>query len=69
MVKVESSNIHSVGYDEQSKTLRIKFINGGKYEYSPVEPERHKAMMVAESIGSFFFKHIKNNSSLKTIKL
>lgn len=69
MEPVESSNIHSVGYDDKTKTLRVKFLNGNIYDYSPVEPQRYKAMKVAESVGSFFFKYIKSNASLKVVKL
>ncbi len=69
MVPVESSNIDSVGYDDATQTLRIKFLNGGQYEYTPVEPSRYKAMKVAKSVGSFFFTYIKSNASLKVTKL
>lgn len=68
MVKVESSNLDSVGYDLATKTLAVKFHNNMVYHYSPVEPERHKAMMVAKSIGSFFNQYIKDNAMLKVVK-
>ena len=31
---VSSSNLHSVGYDQESAVLEIKFKEGGVYQYS-----------------------------------
>jgi hypothetical protein len=35
---VTSSNIASIGYDEDSQTLEIEFLNGGLYQYFDVPP-------------------------------
>lgn len=71
MKPVKSSQINAVGYDAASKTLAIEFKGGGKvdaprppslYHYANVEPELFEDMMVAESVGSFFYKNIKPDS-------
>ncbi len=68
MVAVISSQLAGVGYDAESKTLRITFAKrkdgtpGSSYDYADVEPETHEAMMAAESVGSYFHKNIKPNA-------
>ena len=61
MTPVESSNIASVGYDEQTKVLHIQFKSGATHAYSDVSPEKHKALMAAESKGKHFIAHIRNS--------
>jgi hypothetical protein len=58
---VESSQVAAVGYDEATKTLAVTFTRGtgAIYHYLNVEPQLHRDFMAAESIGSFFGKHIK----------
>jgi len=69
MIPVESSQIHSIGYDEPTKTLRIQFKNskgepGSLYSYANVPPELHVNFMAAESKGKFFGANIKTASDL-----
>lgn len=56
---VSSSNIRSIGYDEDSQTLEVEFNNGGVYEYLGVPPSEHDALMQAPSVGSYLHTHIK----------
>lgn len=58
-IGVKSSNVESVGYDPDTKTLQVSFKNGGVYNYAGVEPEKHKDLMAAKSIGGFIHTHIK----------
>lgn len=67
--KVVSSNINSIGYDEKTKTLEVEFYNQQVYQYSPITLEGYQLLMAAESIGSFFGKHIKNNRQVNCVKL
>ena len=62
MKPIKSSQITSIGYSADTKTLAILF-NGGKsaYHYSNVEPEVFDALSGADSVGSYFYKHIKPN--------
>jgi hypothetical protein len=64
---VKSSNIKSIGYDEKTKTLHVEFSSGGIYEYADVSPEKHTALMSADSIGGYLHKHIKGTHGHKKI--
>ena len=55
---VNSSNIASVGYDRG--ILEIEFKNGSLYHYHQVPEEVFENWFKTESVGSYFFKHIKN---------
>lgn len=68
-VKVESSNIYSVGYDADSMTLQVAFKNGAIYNAHPITAECHKSMMNAESIGSFYHQHIRNNENVTVTQI
>jgi len=64
MLRVESSQIHSIGHDPATKTLAIRFKNykgeaTSLYHYSNFTAEEFAAFKTAESIGSHFGKHIK----------
>ncbi|AIV65710.1 KTSC domain-containing protein [Burkholderia pseudomallei] len=65
MIPVESSQIHSIGYDEQTQTLAIRFKDRATgaptslYHYDNATPANFAALRSAESIGSHFYKHIK----------
>lgn len=56
---VASSNIKSIGYCPDSKTLEVIFHNGGHYCYEDVSAEKHKELMEAKSLGSHLAQHIK----------
>lgn len=62
---VKSSQIHSIGFDPDSKTLEIEFarkdpkVEGSIYQYANITPSFHKELMEAESQGSFFINRIK----------
>ncbi|WP_370620259.1 KTSC domain-containing protein [Pantoea ananatis] len=57
---VTSSNIASIGYEENSLTLEIEFIKSGVYEYSDVPPHVYSELRSAPSIGVYFNENIKN---------
>lgn len=65
---VKSSNIHSVAYDPEARTLEVKFHSGGHFRYQDVDPKTHEAMMAADSVGSFFGKHIRGKHAGEDIK-
>lgn len=66
-VKVQSSNIQEVKHEKD--ILTIKFKGSGVYEYSPVSLKDYDEFMKAESKGSFFHQHIKNNPGITTKKI
>lgn len=59
-VAVDSSAIHSIGYDKDTQHMEIKFKNGGTYRYPEVSPETHAAFINAESHGEHFRSHIRH---------
>ena len=66
---VDSSQINEVGYDAASKTLGIRFKPGrtspaSEYHYANVPPMVHRAMITAESVGSYFAAEIKKRPDL-----
>ena len=78
--KVESSQIHSIGYDKSSQVLEVAFLLKGQlaienpnavnvYQYHDVSPELHAKLLAAESIGSFFYHEIRGPYKDKTDKV
>jgi len=65
---VESSNLASVGYDEETKTLEIQFHSGGIYQYDEVEKEISDELMNAESKGRYFMSMIRGAYSYSRIR-
>lgn len=56
---VVSSNIASIGYDANSQTLEIEFLNGGVYQYFDVPSYVHEELMNADSHGQYLAQNIK----------
>ena len=59
--RVSSSNIASVGYDEDEQVLEVVFRDGRVYHYLEVPPERALSLLRAESKGRFLNSQIKPN--------
>jgi KTSC domain len=57
---VSSSNLASVGYDEQSQTLEVEFAGGSVYQYYNVGKELFDQFMTAPSKGQFLSTYIRN---------
>jgi KTSC domain len=60
---VNSTNILSIGYDEESQILEIEFNTKRIYRYSNVPPHIYSALMKSSSHGKYFLKHIANSYS------
>ena len=58
---VESSNLNSVGYEPDTKTLEIEFHDGGIYQYFDVPEHIHADLMSASSHGKYFHANIRKN--------
>ncbi len=58
-IPVDSSNINSIGYDQESMTLEVEFANGNIYQYFDVPPRVHENLMKADSKGKFLHSQIK----------
>jgi len=55
---VSSSNIASVGYDENTEILEVEFLNGSIYEYKNVPLVIYQEFINAASLGSYFNREI-----------
>jgi len=58
MIPVVSSNVESIGYNEEIQILRVKFLNGGIYEYKNVPFAEFDHLKNASSIGSYLNRNI-----------
>lgn len=59
MEHVESSNIETIGYDEDSSTLQVEFKNGGMYQYFDVPENIFEGLRDADSVGGYLASVIK----------
>ena len=60
MHPVQSSNVESVGYDEQSQVIYIRFLNGAVYGYKGASKAEFDGLLVAPSVGSYIHRNLKN---------
>jgi hypothetical protein len=60
MISVSSSNIESLGYDEQNQIAYVRFLNGTLYIYKDVPKHEYDALLNAPSIGSYLHRNYKN---------
>ncbi len=56
---VSSSNIHSIGYDEITKTLEVQFLDRSIYQYVHVPNHVYIELMNASSHGSYLDRYVK----------
>ncbi|MBC8487112.1 MAG: KTSC domain-containing protein [Bacteroidetes bacterium] len=66
-IPVHSSNVASVGYDENNQILEIEFHNGAISRYFDVPQEVFEGLMSAGSLGSYFMYNIKNEYEYQKI--
>ena len=65
--RVESSNIATVGYDEEQQIMEVVFHDGRVYHYLEVPPERALSLLRAESKGRFLNREIKPNFDYRAV--
>lgn len=58
-ISVTSTNVETIGYDEDSQTLEIEFKNGSVYQYFDVPENIFNELRDAGSIGAYFSSNIK----------
>lgn len=59
MISVSSSTLAAVGYDSDTATLCIQFLNGGIYSYQGVPTEVFEGLVSSGSKGQYFDRIIK----------
>lgn len=60
MTDVSSSNVESVGYDEATQTVYVRFLNGSLYIYKGVPIMEYESLKNAPSVGSYLHRNYKN---------
>lgn len=60
MQPVNSSNIVAVGYDAESQTAFVQFMNGSTYAYKGVPEHEFENLRTAQSVGSYLNRNYKN---------
>lgn len=60
MTPVSSSNIDSIGYDDQNQEVYVRFLNGSLYVYKGVPAHEYQNLMEASSHGSYLNRNFKN---------
>lgn len=60
MVRVSSTAISAIGYDEATKRMKVRFTSGNTYDFCRVPPGVHKEFMRAASKGTFYNNHIRD---------
>jgi len=60
MIPVSSSNIESIGYDEQNEQVYVRFLNGSLYVYKGVPLHEFENLRDAPSLGSYLHRNYKN---------
>ncbi|GBD95936.1 hypothetical protein BMS3Abin06_00816 [bacterium BMS3Abin06] len=67
MIPVVSSNVESIGYEEGTQTLRVKFLNGSVYDYKNVPIMEFEQLKNAQSVGSYLNRNIKGNYTYEKV--
>ena len=65
---VSSSDLSSVGYDQEKQILEIEFNSGGVYQYFDVPTSIYEGLMNASSHGKYFHRNIKDNFRYEQIR-
>lgn len=60
MISVSSSNVESVGYDQENQIIYVRFLNGALYIYKNVNQNEFDGLVNAPSVGSYLHRNIKN---------
>lgn len=60
-IPVNSSNIRSIGYDNQTAILEVEFTSSDVYQYFSVPEYLYQKFLQAPSHGEFLNEHIRYN--------
>jgi hypothetical protein len=60
MISVSSSNVESIGYDENNQVLYVHFLNNSLYIYKGVPAGEFEGLKSAPSVGTYLHRNIKN---------
>ena len=60
MLPVSSSNIDSIGYNEDNQEVYVRFLNNSLYVYKGVPLHEFENLRDAPSLGSYLHRNFKN---------
>ncbi|MBW2739381.1 MAG: KTSC domain-containing protein [Deltaproteobacteria bacterium] len=60
MIRVNSSAIIAVGYDPQTRRMKIKFSQGSTYDFCRVPEHIFQGLLRAGSKGTYYNDHIRD---------
>ena len=66
--KVNSSQIRSIGYDEQSRILEVELSDGSIWQYSQVPSEVHRRLLAAPSVVSYYRDNVEDDYSRRRVR-
>jgi lysyl-tRNA synthetase class 2 len=69
MKNVHSSQITSIGYDQDLEVLYVEFRNSNVYRYMDVPKEIYEQFMNNDSVGSYFHTHIKDEYEYEKLNM
>ena len=61
MIRVSSSAISAVGYDAQTRRMKITFVQGHTYDFCGVSQHVFDSLLRASSKGSYYNDFIKDH--------
>jgi hypothetical protein len=67
-VAVSSSNIAAIAYDEDGRTLGVRFTHGGEYWYHGVPSSVYQRFLGAGSKGTFFGAFVRNTYACARVR-
>jgi hypothetical protein len=65
---VVSSNIASIGYDQQTKVLEVEFKSGTVYQYTDVPAVLFDQLVQSPSVGKHFGEHVRSKFASKKVE-
>jgi len=62
---VRSDAISSLEYFPRGSTLEVEFKDGQVWRYSPVGPDEYAGLLVADSVGEYFNRRIRDKARIR----
>jgi hypothetical protein len=59
-VSVSSSSIAALGYESETSTLGVRFLDGSEYHYFGVPEDIFVGLQSASSVGNYFNQYVRN---------
>jgi len=68
MGSVESTYLASVGYDEKTSTIAVRFTDGAVIHFHKVSPRTYRAIVFAKSPGEKFTELVRDKYEFTVVK-